>query len=329
MLERLSGLPPFGFRNEAVLIWGGLRGGVALALALALPEELAQREQFVAMTGGVVLATLLLNATTIQALVHRLGLDEPSRADQFLAGGARLSGVRAARRRLEELGLEDSAVSAALSKAEHAAHAELEKLDLSAQEELEVVIRRGLFVERETYQRLSDAGLLPPPTTRILLHEADDKIDDASLGRASLTALYKRERPRFDRYWARLIGWLPKPVGEDPSELAYAEATARRLAARRTVEALAMFEHLPNIRPEAIEEARRTFTRWEQEATASLNELDGEEARDLDDLHRRQAEALSRVAATEALGELAEVGLLPAVVARRAAEAVVTGVSEV
>jgi hypothetical protein len=127
---------------------------------------------------------------------------------------------------------------------------------------------------------------------------------------------------------ARLTGWLPKPIGEDPSELAYAEATARRLAARRTVEALGMFEHLPNVHPEVVEEARQTFTRWEREATASLDELDGDEARDLDDLHRRQAEALSRVAATEALDELEQVGLLPAVVARRAAEVVATGVGE-
>jgi CPA1 family monovalent cation:H+ antiporter len=171
VLERLSGVPPFGFRNEAVLIWGGLRGGVALALALALPEELAQRELFIAMTGGVVLATLLLNATTIRSLVHRLRLDEPSRADRFLAGGARLSGVRAARGRLKELGLQDPAVSAALDEAEDAARAELERIDLSAKEELEVVTRRGLFVERETYQRLSDAGLLPPASTRVLLHE--------------------------------------------------------------------------------------------------------------------------------------------------------------
>jgi hypothetical protein len=35
----------------------GLRGGVALALALALPEALAERALLVALTGGVVLAT--------------------------------------------------------------------------------------------------------------------------------------------------------------------------------------------------------------------------------------------------------------------------------
>jgi len=326
VLERLSGVPPFGFRNEAVLIWGGLRGGVALALALALPEALAQRELFIAMTGGVVLATLLLNATTIRSLVHRLGLDKPSRADRFLAGGARLSGVRAARGRLKELGLQDPAVSAALDEAEDAARAELERIDLSAKEELEVVTRRGLFVERETYQRLSDAGLLPPASTRVLLHETDDKIEDVGLGRASLATLHERERPRLDRLLARLTGWLPEPIGEDPSELAYAEATARRLAARRTVEALGMFEHLPNVHHESVEEARRTFTRWEREAVASLDELDGEGARDLGALHRRQAEVLSRVAATEALGELTEVGLLPAAVARRAAQAVTTEV---
>ncbi len=133
-LERFAGIPPVGRRNEAVLIWGGLRGGVALALALALPEALAERETFVAMTGGVVLATLLLNATTISWLVHRLGLDEPSRADRFLAGVARLSGVEAARERLEDLGLEDEVVSSELDEVERTTREELERVDLTDEE---------------------------------------------------------------------------------------------------------------------------------------------------------------------------------------------------
>ncbi|MDP9309703.1 MAG: sodium:proton antiporter [Chloroflexota bacterium] len=326
-LERFAGIPPVGFRNQAVLIWGGLRGGVALALALALPEEFAERDLFIAMTGGVVLATLLLNATTIKALVHRLKLDEPSRADQFLAGGARLSGVNAARQRLTEVGLEDPIISAALDAAERTARAELERIELTDEEELQVVTRRGLFVERETYQHLSDAGLLPPSATRVLLHEVDDKIGDVSLGQTSFEMTQRREQPRFDRWLERLTGWLPEPVGENPTELAYAEATARRLAARRTMEALELFERLPNIEPVSVRDARATFARWEQEAIDALAQLDGNADRDNHKLHQRQAEALSRVAATDALDELAEVGLLPEVVTRRAAEAVAAEVN--
>lgn len=88
---------------------GWAPGGVALALALALPEELAEREEILAMTAGVVLISLVLNAMTIGALVRRLGLDRPTRPEQFLAAGARLTGVEAARRRLDDLHLDDPA----------------------------------------------------------------------------------------------------------------------------------------------------------------------------------------------------------------------------
>ena len=322
LLERIAGIPPVGIRNEAVLIWGGLRGGVALALALALPEELPQREQFVAMTGGVVLATLLLNATTIAALVHRLGLNEPTPADRFLAGGARLSAIAAARGQLGDLGLDDPVVVSELEQAEASSRAELVGLPLTTTDEVQVVTRRGLVVERETYQRLSDTGLLPPVTTRALLHEVDDQIEALGVGRVSLADLRQRDQPVFDRLIARVTAWLPNPLGEDPTELAYAEASARRLAAQRTGEALELFNRLPNIEPAIVEDAKRTFARWEQEAVDTLAELDADVDRDVQRVRRRQAEALMRVASTDALEELAAIGLLPEAMARKVAAAV-------
>ncbi|MDQ3925304.1 MAG: sodium:proton antiporter [Actinomycetota bacterium] len=322
VLERFAGIPPVGRRNEAVLIWGGLRGGVALALALALPESLPERETFVAMTGGVVLATLLLNATTIGALVHRLGLDEPSRTERFLAGVARLSGIKAARERLDDLDLEDPTISSHLDDAERLTHEELERIELNIEEERQVVTRRGLFVERETYQHLSDAGLLRPPAMRTVLHEVDDQIEEARLDRRSGNALRRRERPRVDRLAQRLTGWLPEPAGEDPEEIAYAEASARRLAARRAAEALEELEGMPGIEEEAVEDAKKTFDRWEQEAIASLEELNRRVGHGGGELRRHQAEALARVASADKVRELAEVGLLPEVIAQRAAQAV-------
>jgi len=327
-LERFAGIPPVGWRNEAVLVWCGLRGGVALALALALPESLPQRETFVAMTGGVVLVTLLLNATTISWLVRRLGLSEPTRSERFLAGVARLSGIEAARKRLEDLGLEEPNLSSRLEAASHSTREEIEALELTDEEELQVVTRRGLFVERQTYQRLSDAGLLPPPAARALLHEVDDQIEEAGLGRTSIEAVRDREPPRLERLAQRLIGWLPEPAGEDPTQLAYAEASGRRLAARRAGEALEEFERLPSIDAETVEDVKETFARGEREASASLEELDREVGHGGRGLRRRQAEALGRIAVTDTLRELADVGLLPKVMVSRTARAVAKDIEE-
>ena len=104
--------------------------------------------------------------------------------------------------------------------------------------------------------------------------------------------------------------------------VAYAEASARRLAARRTGEALELFERLPGIEAATVEDAKETFARWEQETIDSLSELDRKAGHGGRELRRRQAEALGRVAAAEELRELAETGLLPAALVQRAAQAV-------
>ncbi len=272
------------------------------------------------MTGGVVLTTLLLNATTITALVHRLGLDRPSRSDRFLAASARLSGLQAARERLGDLGLDDAAVDAHLDAAERETRDELTRVELSADEELQVVVGRGLVIERRTYQHLSDAGLLPAPATRTLLHEVDDHIEELSLGSLPPERVRHRDRPRLDDLVRRVVGWLPQPAGEEPRHLAFAEAFARRLAARRTSEALVLFDRLPNVDASTVASARETFERWEREATEALDELDSAADDENRQLHEQQAEALSRSAAADALEELAGVGRLPPALARRAAE---------
>jgi len=321
-LHRFAGVTRVGKRNETVLVWGGLRGAVALALALALPEELAQRETLVAMTGGVVLATLLINATTISVLVSRLRLNQPSRADQFLTAGARLSAVRVASGRLHDLDLDDTVVQERLAAVEHSARQELEALGLDEEEQVQAVMRRGLSVERATYQRLSDAGLLPPTSARTLLHEVDDQAEELGMGRPLQHGGDARPQPWFDRLVRRVVAWLPAPAGEDPAQLAYAEASARRLAAQRTDEALTALQDLPNLDAGAVRTTQETFQRWESEAVATLAELDetaGDEGRAL---RQHQAYAMSRVASVDAMEQLCEAGVLSPALAESAAEQV-------
>lgn len=76
-LLRLS--PRIGVRFKIVLLWGGLRGAVTLALVLAVSEdallpEASQRFIAVAAT-GFTLFTLLVQGPTLRPLIRRLGLD--------------------------------------------------------------------------------------------------------------------------------------------------------------------------------------------------------------------------------------------------------------
>ena len=64
---------PIPFRWQHVIAWGGLRGALSLALALSLPVSLGE-DRFLlrTMAFGVVLFTLLVQATTLRPLINRL-----------------------------------------------------------------------------------------------------------------------------------------------------------------------------------------------------------------------------------------------------------------
>lgn len=63
-------MPRVGRAAASILIWGGLRGGLAVAMALSLPEG-PQRDLIVAITYGVVCFSILVQGTTIRGLVRR------------------------------------------------------------------------------------------------------------------------------------------------------------------------------------------------------------------------------------------------------------------
>src|SRR5262245_8521735 len=75
-------------RFKAVILWGGLRGAVTLALALAVTENQAiapDVQRFIAVLAtGFVLFTLLISGTTLRMLIKILRLDRLSPFDQAL-----------------------------------------------------------------------------------------------------------------------------------------------------------------------------------------------------------------------------------------------------
>jgi CPA1 family monovalent cation:H+ antiporter len=62
------GLPAGAWR---ILTWGGLRGGISVALALSLPHG-TERDAVVGLTYVIVLFSILVQGLTIGALVKRM-----------------------------------------------------------------------------------------------------------------------------------------------------------------------------------------------------------------------------------------------------------------
>lgn len=66
------------WKNGVVMTWGGLRGAIGLCLALLAAEhdtteEDTHQNKILVHCAGIVLLTLLINATTIKSLLDILG----------------------------------------------------------------------------------------------------------------------------------------------------------------------------------------------------------------------------------------------------------------
>ena len=55
-------------------MWGGLRGAVPMALVLSLPEDFPYRQGLFDMTLTTIMFTLLVQGSTIEWFMRRLGL---------------------------------------------------------------------------------------------------------------------------------------------------------------------------------------------------------------------------------------------------------------
>ncbi|MFN8475180.1 MAG: Na+/H+ antiporter [Anaerolineae bacterium] len=175
-----------------VLFWGGLRGAVSLALALSLPATLTYSNLLRVMAFGVVLFTLLVQGTTMDFVLRRLGLVE--RSDE-IQGRQRLRAqmlmLRAAHDRLRSLYSEGMIASEIyvtlqtdIETAERGLQEDVHEL-LQARPDMAVAAmnraqREGLRAQRSLVADLQRDGVISDKVYADLVAEVDAQLDSES-----------------------------------------------------------------------------------------------------------------------------------------------------
>ncbi len=133
VIRRTEPWPPW--QNVVVLSWAGMRGVVTLAAAFALPRTLGESPALIIAAFSVVAATLLLQGSTLPALVRLLRVPGPDRAQDALQQALVLQrAVDAGKRKLDEVSDGDTpkdVVEDLRSWGERVAHSVWERLGTS------------------------------------------------------------------------------------------------------------------------------------------------------------------------------------------------------
>ncbi len=239
---------------RAVMTWGGLRGAVSLALALAVTENRRVpggiQDTVAVVATGFVLFTLFVQGTTLRPLIRLLGIDKLTPVELNLrnrALGLSLSNVR---RDLEEVagrfGLDTSrAIDPLLERGAELAQ---EQLDLDAQygalsveDRLYIGLSTLARYEEQRYLAYFHDGLISRLTVETLTAGAGQLQDGLKTGGPAGYDLIARKMVRPSRS-LRAALWLHRRTGvERPVAARLSERFAMLIALRFCLQELQLF----------------------------------------------------------------------------------------
>ncbi len=183
--DRFSEPIPAPWRH--VMLWGGIHGGVSIALALTLAPDFPDRQLILAMTFGVVAFSIVVQGLTITPLMAKLGI-EAGEEDEYDRTRVRQMAVAAALDELERLRGSHQLTPPTF----HKLHDELEQDQTRvedqikqlhqadahwAAEEERVARSRLIRAERTAIQRAATDGLISHHTAEEMAAAADEELE--------------------------------------------------------------------------------------------------------------------------------------------------------
>ncbi len=328
IVGRLPGSDPIDRGYQTVMYWGGLRGGIALAIALSLPETVENKELFITIAIGAVLFTLLVQGLTIERVVKHFGLHVPPLSDRM----SRIEGLVAAKMRtLDEIpilqagGLFSPRVAEDMKRRAHTSMNQLhEQLDRMREEELnEREERRLLYLrcfgeEKTLYYQMFSKGHLSERSYRNLTHSIELQTEGIRHeGRLPEFTLHPPSGERFETVLYRMLerfpglGGIVENLRAGRAARDYEVAWARFRGDTRVLEDLDDLARSEAVRDDIVQEVRAYYEYWYESARSRLDQTAELFPEFVSATQDRLADRLALHAEREAIEEKAHAGIIP------------------
>ncbi len=171
---------------QTVIVWGGLRGALAIVMVLSIPDTLPFKEHLIILTFGIVLTNLLLNGLTIKPVMSRLGLASYSLHEQLERSQAILEAKEETAEKVTPFSsVEGIDTDIAIHTKEHydmsikKVTEELKGLRgrVGEEDESDLVLGHCLLMEKSHYEKHFNEGMLGEDNLKDLQIEIDQQLD--------------------------------------------------------------------------------------------------------------------------------------------------------
>jgi len=273
---------------KPVLFWGGLRGAVALAIVLSLPD-FGRNIHLENLVIGAVLFTLFVEGLTIEPLVKILGLNKPPLTDLYVLHEHKLVAKQEAYERICEF-LESTVFSQQVAERLRSRYEELieeEKKTLASIQEEAVRTdeqKRILYLqtfgeELTVYMDLFNKGHLGQHAFRELRLDLALQIDAVRYMESFRNAYYGRFNPRkFEQFLFGLFDHLPllSSLSERRRRTRFAVnyeiSWGHRVGSSRVLKSLDTIKELNSFPSEMVDEVISQYSHWYKTACTQLDE---------------------------------------------------------
>jgi CPA1 family monovalent cation:H+ antiporter len=170
-------------RWQHVMVWGGMRGALSLALVLSVPRDFPYRDQLLTMTFGVVAFTIVVQGITMKPLIRLLGIGK-NNEDDYSRARVRQAAVTSALSELESMANRHLVSRAVQAQLRHELDARLDDanraMDSSFEgnqdrfsEELQLARKRLGTAEKSAIEQALQEGWVSAHTASKMIEETE------------------------------------------------------------------------------------------------------------------------------------------------------------